>query len=201
MMLTVVGRRLVGRSRRGRRAIPHAGWFAATATACGFAVGMLAEYFLDPRGGRRRRHEARDRGFARMRRAKRGALTSARRAESRAVGVARRTVNARRRHREPFDDVTLTHKVESELYRRAGVPKGHLSINAEDGTVFLRGVMDRQEEIDRLEAAARRIAGVRSVENLIHMPGTPAPASRPKVERAQTAGHDDGSRRRARNGS
>ena len=108
---------------------------------------------------------------------------TARRAESHAVGIARRTANARRRHREPLDDVTLTRKVESELYRRAGVPKGRLSVNAEDGAVFLRGVMDRQEEIDRLEAAARRIAGVRSVENLVHMPGTPAPASRPKVER------------------
>jgi BON domain len=110
-------------------------------------------------------------------------------------------VNARRRHREPLDDVMLTRKVESELYRRAGVPNEHVSINAEDGAVFLRGVMDRQEEIDRLEATAQRIAGVRSVENLVHMPGTPAPGSRPKVDRERAARHDDDSRRRARHGS
>jgi len=71
------------------------------------------------------------------------------------------------------------------------VPKGQISINAEDGLVFLRGVIDRQEDIERIGAAARQIAGVREVENMIHLPGTPAPASRPKSERARSS---DGSR-------
>jgi osmotically-inducible protein OsmY len=158
----------------------------AVAAGCGMALGAVIAFFLDPRAGRRRRRTARDRAVSRVRRGERRAAMRARRAESRTLGVARRTVNAARRgHREPVDDVTLARKVESELYRRARIPKGHLSINAEDGgVVFLRGVMDRPEEIERTAAVARKITGVRAVENLIHLPGTPAPASRPKSERA-----------------
>jgi hypothetical protein len=168
---------------------------AAAAAACGIALGALLEYFLDPTAGRRRRHTARDRAVSRMRRGERRAAVRARRAESYALGLARRTVNATRRGRlEPLDDVTLAHKVESELYRRARVPKGRISINAEDGFVFLRGVMERQEDIERIAAATRQIAGVRDVENLIHRPGTPAPASRPKSERQRSS---NGSRRSA----
>jgi hypothetical protein len=156
---------------------------AAIAAACGVALGALLEFFLDPRGGRRRRHTARDRALSKVRRGERRARVRARRAESHAVGVARRTLNARHRDREPVDDVALARKVESELYRRASIPKGHVVINAEDGVVFLRGTIDREEDIERMEAATRKIAGVRDVENLVHTPGTPAPASRPKLER------------------
>jgi hypothetical protein len=174
--------------RRGRRAANRRAWLSAPTAAAvgGIALGALLEYFLDPNAGRRRRHSARDRALSRMRRGERRAAVRARRAEAHAIGIARRTFNARRHHREPLDDVTLAHKVESELYRRGGVPKGQIVVNAEDGVVFLRGVMERQEDIERVEAAARRIAGVRGVENLIHAPGTPAPASRPKLERQRS---------------
>jgi osmotically-inducible protein OsmY len=158
----------------------------AVAAGCGMALGALIGYFLDPRAGRRRRHTSRDRAISRVRRGERRAAVRARRAESHALGIARRTVNAAQRgRRQPVDDVTLARKVESELYRRARVPKGHISINAEEGVVFLRGVMDRQDDIERTADAARKIAGVRAVENLIHLPGTPAPASRSKSERGR----------------
>lgn len=175
--------------RRGGRSTPvNPLAMAAAAATCGIALGALLEYFLDANAGRRRRHTARDRAMSRMRRGERRAALRARRTESRAIGIARRTVNAiRRGQRDPIDDVTLAHKVESELYRRAHVPKGRISINAEDGFVFLRGVMERQEDIDRIGAATRQIAGVRAVENLIHLPGTPAPASRPKSERERSS--------------
>lgn len=84
-----------------------------------------------------------------------------------------------------IDDVTLAHKVESELYRRGAVPKGEIVVNAEDGVVFLRGVLE-QEDIEGVEAAVRRIAGVQEVESLLHLPGTPAPASRPKLQRQRS---------------
>ena len=171
---------------RGRSTDTRPLAIAAGAGACGMLLGALLAYFLDPKAGRRRRHTARDRGMSRVRRGERRAAARARRAESHAVGIARRTLNAARpRHREPLDDVTLARKVESELYRRANVPKGHISINAEDGFVFLRGVLDRQEDIERVEVATRQIAGVREVENLIHLPDTPAPASQPKSERSR----------------
>jgi hypothetical protein len=191
-MLTAPRIRLSARSiedrlgvRRRRSAVASPPTMSAVAAACGVALGALLAYFLDPRAGRRRRHTAQDRAKARMRRGERRAAARARRAESHAVGIARRTVNAaRRRHREPVDDITLAHKVDSELYGRVRVPKGRISINAEDGFVFLRGVLDRQEDIDSIGAATRQISGVRQVENLIHLPGTPAPASQPRSLRS-----------------
>jgi BON domain len=174
--------------RRGRSPAVKPLALAAAAATGGIALGALLQYFLDRTAGRRRRHTARDRAISRIRRGERRAALRARRAESHALGIARRTVNAARRgQREPLDEATLAHKVESELYRRARVPKGQISINAEDGYVFLRGVIDRQEDIERIGAAARQIAGVREVENLIHLPGTPAPTSRPKSERVRSS--------------
>ena len=159
----------------------------AAAAAGGLAVGAVLEYFLDSGAGRRRRHTARDKALSQVRRGERRAVGRARKAELHAIGVARRTVVGRIRKHEPLDDASLAHKVESQLYRRAGIPKGHISINAEDGVVFLRGVLERPEDIQAIEAVAREIDGVRAVENLVHAPGTPAPASRPKLERERSS--------------
>src|SRR4051794_19344071 len=177
------------RRRRAPAASPRAAaWPTAAAAAGGVALGALITYFVDPNAGRRRRHTARDRALSRVRRGERRAMVRARRAESHGGGIARRTVPARRfRPREPVDDVTLTHKVESELSRLTDVPKGQIVINAEDGVVFLRGVIEREDAIERLEGATRRIAGVRAVENLLHLPGTPAPASRSKLQRQRSS--------------
>ena len=38
-----------------------------------------------------------------------------------------------------------------------------------------------------MQEFTRGIAGVRGVENLLHLPGTPAPASRPKLGRDRRA--------------
>jgi hypothetical protein len=175
--------------RRGRRGVdPRSAPAMLIAVAAGgLALGALLEYFLDPGPGRRRRHTARDRALSRLRRGERRALARARRAESHAIGAARRTINTRRRAEAPPDDLTLAQKVESQVFRRAHLPKGQVSVNAEEGVVFLRGVMERQDDIDRMGEEARRIEGVRAVENLIHPPDTPAPPSRSKLER-QRAG-------------
>ena len=186
IVLFTLARRALRRRGRGRDRSPSFSILAAAA-ACGLAVGALVEYFLDPRAGRRRRHTVRDRALSRARRGERRAMMRARRAESHAVGVAKRTINARKRAEEPPDDLTLAQKVESQLFRRTGVPKGQVSVNAEEGVVFLRGVMERQEDIERMGEEAQRSEGVRAVENLVHRPGTPAPASRSKLER-QRAG-------------
>lgn len=111
----------------------------AAAAACGAGFGALLEFFLDPNAGRRRRHATRDRALSRMRRTERRAFTRARRAETHALGIARRTVNARRPAKAPADDVALAHKVESEVFRRAGVPKGQIDVNAEAGVVSCAG--------------------------------------------------------------
>jgi hypothetical protein len=172
--------RLVARRHTTRKA-PRPSPTAIAALAV--ALGALLEYFLDPGAGRRRRHTARDRVLSKLRRGERRVVIRARRAESRTIGMARRTLNVRHARKPPADDVALAHRVESELFRRARVSKGQIDINAEEGTVFLRGVVERDEDIAHLSDVAERIPGVRSVENLLHLPGTPAPASRPKLVR------------------
>jgi hypothetical protein len=169
--------------RRGRSRSGFGVRTVAAAAISAVALGALLEYFLDPGAGRRRRYTARARTMSKLRRSERRAVTRARRAESRAAGLVRRTLNARHAPKPPADDVALAHHVESELFRRARVPKGPIDINAEDGTVFLRGVVERPEDIANVEAVAKRITGVRHVENLLHLPDTPAPASRPKLVR------------------
>ena len=61
------------------------------------------------------------------------------------------------------------------LFRDPRVPKGQISINAEDGSVFLRGQVERAELIEAVDDAVARIGGVDRVVNLLHLPGTEAP--------------------------
>ena len=74
-----------------------------------------------------------------------------------------------------YDDVTLARKVETEIFRDAGAPKGDVLVNAEHGVVFLRGQVESPEQIQELEKAAKAVDGVKEVETLLHTPGTPAP--------------------------
>jgi len=50
-----------------------------------------------------------------------------------------------------------------------------MSINAENGAVFLRGEVEDADLIAGLTRSVRGIAGVTEVVNLLHQPGTPAP--------------------------
>jgi hypothetical protein len=74
-----------------------------------------------------------------------------------------------------MDDVTLARKVETELFRGEGAPKGQIDISAVDGVVELRGQVKRPEDVKALEAQARAIPEVRDVRNLLHLPKTPSP--------------------------
>lgn len=74
-----------------------------------------------------------------------------------------------------YDDVTLAHKVESLLYRDPSVPKGRLNVEAYEGVVTLRGMIDDQPTIDRIVKRAQEVRGVRGVKSLLHLPGTPPP--------------------------
>jgi osmotically-inducible protein OsmY len=76
--------------------------------------------------------------------------------------------------RMPPNDATLARKVETQLFADPDLPKGRININAEHGVVVLRGELDRPEEIDAVETAARKVSGVLDVKNLLHLTGTPA---------------------------
>jgi osmotically-inducible protein OsmY len=79
-------------------------------------------------------------------------------------------------HAEDLDDVTLARKVETEIFRPADAPKGQVSVNAENGVVFLRGEVS-SEWIERLGSEAQQVEGVKEVRNLLHAAGTPAPTA------------------------
>jgi len=136
---------------------------------------MALTYLLDPERGRRRRHVMRDQMAARGRRVLRGMTRTWRGAAAETYGVSHRIVHLVPRTTEVPDDETLCQRVESQLFRDRHVPKGHMNITCEHGTVILRGELDTPGEITRIEARVRRVAGVRAVHNLLHPIGTPAP--------------------------
>ena len=49
-------------------------------------------------------------------------------------------------------------------------------MNVVDGVVYLRGEV-QEDLVKELESAARKVSGVKDVENLLHAPGSPAPQS------------------------
>ena len=144
----------------------------------GAATGYAAGYFLDPSSGRRRRHQTRDQAFSKARQGKREATRQAAYAAGRAHGVAHRMA-PHAPAGEPPDDITLAHKVETEIFRAPDAPKGRVSVNAENGVVFLRGAIEDPQWIARLGDDAARVPGVSAVRNLLHTPATPTPAAPP----------------------
>jgi osmotically-inducible protein OsmY len=61
------------------------------------------------------------------------------------------------------------------VFRDQQIPKDKLSLNAEDGVVYLRGEVPDQDTMDELVARARRVDGIKGVENLTHLPSEAAP--------------------------
>jgi osmotically-inducible protein OsmY len=140
----------------------------------GAAAGAPPAHYLDPDSGRRRRHMLRDQTVAKARHGKRDAIRQADYVAGKAKGAfADATPSADRV--EDVDDVTLARKVETEIFRDEAAPKGNVSVNAESGTVYLRGMVAEEEWIERLAEQARKVDGVKAVKNLLHRPGTPAP--------------------------
>ena len=143
----------------------------------GAAVGAAAAYFLDPQGGARRRNETRDKAVSKVKHGAHDAAGTAKQAADKARGGVHAVAPGMPGRGETPDDVTLAHKVESEIFRSADAPKGAVSVNAENGVVFLRGVVEQREWIDRLGEDASKVDGVIEVRNLLHLPGTEAPVA------------------------
>jgi len=161
----------------GRRR-PGPGRFLAIG-AIGAAIGAAIAFLLDPQRGRARRAQLVDRGAALMRDAGREIDRGARRVTSTVEG---KVAAIGRGNGAPLpNDASLAMKVESELFRDPDVPKGSININVEQGVVVLRGEVPDTSLGERLEHEARAIPGVWEVENLLHLPGEPAPAQRQVV--------------------
>jgi osmotically-inducible protein OsmY len=134
------------------------------------AVGLAAGYFLDPDSGKRRRHIARDRAIAVIRR---GADRTRQEAEYRAQQAEGKVEAAKSKaapEKPAANDQALAERVKSEIFQPADAPKGSVNVNVEDGVVYLRGEVKRPEEISKLVEEAGAVDGVRGVENLLHTP-------------------------------
>ena len=137
-------------------------------------IGASVAFFLDPVSGKRRRATTRDWIAGRFR-------AFGRRSARLGRGIGARTEGYRERMAHsgtetmPENDATLAHKVESELFQGLELPSGQININAENGVVFLRGAVDRPSQIVDIERRVWNMTGVRGVENLLHLEGTPAP--------------------------
>jgi osmotically-inducible protein OsmY len=139
------------------------------------AIAAAVTYFFNPQEGRRRRAEARDRITGFFRSGAREDEQLSHQASAQAEEIAEQ---GKELGQEPEpDDVTLTQKVESEIFRDVDVPKGQINVNAENGKIYLRGEVGKPELIEDLEQRARKVQGVQEVENLLHLPGTEAPTA------------------------
>src|SRR4051794_23792576 len=99
---------------------------------------------------------------------------------------------------KPLDDVTITRKVETEIFRGSKVNKGKISVNTADGIVWLRGEAKNPEQVKELEAKAAAIPEVKRVENLLHLPKTPAPTrtdSPPSQRKTRTSKQSQAARK------
>jgi osmotically-inducible protein OsmY len=127
-------------------------------------LGALIAYFFDPQSGRGRRAEARQRVPALLRRT---SAKAGKAASSQATAVKAKATHRSEAEKPQPDDVTLARKVETEIFRDADVPKGKINVNAENGKVVLRGVVEEPSLIDDLEKRTKNVQGVREVENLL----------------------------------
>jgi osmotically-inducible protein OsmY len=139
------------------------------------AAGAVGEYFLDPQNGKRRRHVARDKAFAWVRRPARKAAAEAERRASYFAGKARgvahqATVGGDERDPSRLNDPALKAKVESIVFRPAEAPKGSIDVNVENRVVYLRGEAPDEETIERLVREVEAVDGVAEVRSLLHVP-------------------------------
>lgn len=151
---------------------------AAGATGAGIA------YLLDPQQGRSRRSRLTDQTAAAGRRVGRHAARLARRLRSDAAGKLQALRSGDGMPR-PMDDATVADRVRSEVFRDPELSQAAINMNVERGIVVLRGEVPsqamRHQLIDRIE----RVDGVWGVQDLLHLPGEPAPTREP-VEAGRT---------------
>ena len=140
--------------------------------ATGLALGALAMYYLDPRGGGWRRAQVRDKLAATGREVGELAQAKGKRAMDQVRGVVATHSFARDTQREPGSDQQLHERVRAKLGHLVDHPKA-IEISVDNGCVCLRGHASRPEA-DRLVAEIGAMAGVREVRSELQLEGAPA---------------------------
>ncbi len=140
-------------------------------------AGAALAYFLDPQTGRRRRKMAVERSsaFSRHSLASGGKLWRA--ASAQVYGSYQKLIHLKPTERPTPNDETLAQRVRSQILRDPALHKHRININAEHGVVVLRGEVDDPKYMRVLEKKARKVPGVRGVENKLHRVSASASAS------------------------
>jgi osmotically-inducible protein OsmY len=139
----------------------------------GAALGAAASRFLDSS----RRNQLREQAASKIRSGAHQAAAGATHAAAKAKGaVATATPSSS----PELDDVGLARKVETEIFRDSEAPKGDVSVDVQAGVAYLRGTVTDEEWIARLGDDAKKVDGIKGVNNLLHEPGKPAPAAEPR---------------------
>jgi osmotically-inducible protein OsmY len=149
----------------------------------GAAAGAAAAHLFDRESGAKRRNQLRDKASSTARAGKEKATSAAGRASGKAKGAAATATGSMpvgSDRIEDVDDVTLARKVESEIFRDADAPKGQVSVDVQNGIANLRGEVADEGWIAKLADEAKKVDGVKGVNNLLHGPGTPAPSPGPQ---------------------
>jgi hypothetical protein len=128
-------------------------------------AGMAIEYFLHPGKGTQRRN----------------ALMNQLGPVAGGVGPLKGMMPRGHDNDNP-DDVTLKDRVESEVLRDPKFGRAPINFNVENGIVVIHGELPTQSDIDDLVGKVQGIRNVKGVENLLHLPGTPAPNKLSAIE-------------------
>jgi BON domain-containing protein len=136
----------------------------------GTAIGAGLMFLLDPDRGRGRRALVTDRILSAGRHAGEDVGAKARHLRNRARGVVAEARSRMHAHTE--DDDTIAERVRTEMSRVVNRP-GAVVVQVEDGVVTLSGELLEQERED-LIAAARKVRGVRDLEDRLVTTGSTA---------------------------
>jgi hypothetical protein len=159
----------VDRARTKATGRDRPGWPLAIAIGgIGASVGAAVAFLFDPQRGKSRRAQLVDRSGALVRRTVRLFQRGGRMVSSQTAGKLQ-ALTVGTRDREAPNDPTLAERVETELFRNPKVPKGAININAEEGTIVLRGQVPDEAMRRRLEREAGKVPGVEDVRNLLHV--------------------------------
>jgi hyperosmotically inducible periplasmic protein len=71
--------------------------------------------------------------------------------------------------REMVDDTLITTKVKSALIAEKGIDSGRISVETEKGKVMLSGDVKSPDQRQRAEGIARKVSGVKRVDNKIEV--------------------------------
>jgi len=156
----------------------------------GAALGAAAAYLFDPDQGNGRRARLRDQTAALMRRSRERADELSRHAGNVIEGRLHELGGMAVADRDT-DDATVVDRIRSEVLGRRDVRAADVVVNVEDGVAQLRGEVPDAATMEGVVDETRTVAGVRDVENLMHLPGAPAPnkqAARSAGQRPTTPG-------------